>query len=131
MDCGPKCQKAQGAPAAAIVRRRPNSTAARLGIRRSWAFRTLLWPKLLELGSGSTTVAHGIHLELWLNLARLGLRARRRGADRHGDARRRAALWRKGELRSTLTRAEGTGVHAGAHRGLGLAGAKVQGGRQR
>jgi hypothetical protein len=37
---------------------------------------------------------------------------------------------RKGELRSTLTHVEGTGMLARAHRGLGLAGAGVQGGRR-
>jgi hypothetical protein len=91
----------------------------------------LLWPKLLELRPGSTAVARGIHLGLRLGLARLGLRARWQGADRHGGARGVRRSGSKGELRSTLTRAEGTGVHAGAHRGLGLAGARVQGGRRR
>jgi hypothetical protein len=71
-------------------------------------------------------VARGIHLGLWLGLARLGLRAWRRG--RIGTV-ALAGVRRfgcKGELRSTLTRAEGTGMHAGAYRGLGLAGAGVK-----
>jgi hypothetical protein len=55
--------------------------------------------------------------------------------DGGGSARRRIAGVRRSErksgLRSTLTRAEGIGVHAGTHQGLGLAGARVQGDRRR
>jgi hypothetical protein len=42
--------------------------------RQRWAISGLRWLNLLEPRSGMINVAQGIHLGLWLGLARLGLR---------------------------------------------------------
>jgi hypothetical protein len=60
--------------------------------RQRWAISGLRWLNLLEPRSGMINVAQGIHLELWLGWARLGLCVQRRGAALRGGHHRRARV---------------------------------------